>query len=227
MRWPCEARSGANPETTTRTPCGSGCFGAGLALRVLRSYEERVTTRAMSKDSNGQRLCPAVFILDVDGVLTDGSMLYTAEGKVMKRFGPDDHDALVLLRKLIPIQFVSGDSKGFPITAKRVSDDMKFSLDLVSTIRRREWIERRFPLESVIYMGDGIFDALVLSSVGYGIAPADASPLAKAAADFVTESGGGNRAVAEACLHIMERFFEPIALEELYATSGEEGRIGT
>ena len=39
-------------------------------------------------------LMPKYFILDVDGVFTDGKFLYTKDGKVMKIFGPEDNDAL-------------------------------------------------------------------------------------------------------------------------------------
>ena len=42
---------------------------------------------------------PKVFIIDVDGVMTTGHMLYTENGKTMKVFGPDDHDGLSLLKK--------------------------------------------------------------------------------------------------------------------------------
>lgn len=158
---------------------------------------------------------PSVLILDVDGVMTDGALYYTVEGKVMKRFGADDHDALSLIKRFIPVQFVSGDARGFDITAKRIREDMGYPLELVSTIRRKEWIAERHALAEVIYMGDGIFDALVMNHVGYAIAPANASPLAKAAAHFVTQASGGERAVAEACLHLMDRFFEPLDLEGL------------
>ena len=44
---------------------------------------------------------PKVFILDVDGVLTDGGFYYSSEGKVLKKFGPDDNDALKLLEPYI------------------------------------------------------------------------------------------------------------------------------
>ena len=37
---------------------------------------------------------PTCCILDVDGVMTTGQFLYTADGKVMKVFGPDDNDKL-------------------------------------------------------------------------------------------------------------------------------------
>jgi len=58
------------------------------------------------------------FILDVDGVLTTGQFFYTSEGKVMKVFGPDDNDALSLLKPYLEIRFVTGDKKGFRISKK-------------------------------------------------------------------------------------------------------------
>ncbi len=150
-----------------------------------------------------------VFILDVDGVLTTGQFFYTEDGKEMKVFGPDDNDGLGLLNPHIEIRFITGDKKGFPISSKRIIEDMNFELDLVSTIQRVEWIKERYKLEEVIYMGDGIFDHYVMKEVGYSIAPANSDKLTKAHANFVTERSGGNRAVAEACLHIMQEFFEP------------------
>lgn len=152
---------------------------------------------------------PLCFILDVDGVMTPGQFMYTAEGKVMKIFGPDDNDGLSLLKPYIDIRFITGDKKGFPISKKRIVDDMKFPLDVVSTIRRVDWIRAQYALERVIFMGDGIFDHYVMRAVGYAIAPANADRLAKQAAHYVTERSGGDRAVAEACLHILEKFFEP------------------
>lgn len=162
-----------------------------------------------------------VLIIDVDGVLTTGQFFYTAEGKVMKVFGPDDNDALSLLCPYLEIRFVTGDRKGYEISKKRIVVDMKYKLDLVSTIRRVEWIEKRYPLESVIYMGDSIFDHYVMKRVGYSIAPANADKLAKQCADYVTERSGGERAVAEACLHIMEKFFVPFNPSELPSSQGK------
>lgn len=150
-----------------------------------------------------------VFILDVDGVMTTGHFFYTADGKTMKAFGPDDNDGLSLLSPHVEIRFVTGDKKGFSITKKRIVDDMKYPLDLVSTIRRVEWIAERYPLDTVIYMGDGIFDHYVMKKVGYSIATANSDSLAKKAAHYVTERKGGDRAVAEACLHILAKFFQP------------------
>jgi len=118
------------------------------------------------------------------------------------------------------VHVISGDKRGFPITRKRVQEDMGLPLDLVSTLHRVDWMAERWPLESIIYMGDGIFDAVVFGAVGYAIAPADADALARSHADYVTERRGGDRAVAEACLHILAKFFEPFDLFRYKEQSG-------
>ena len=168
---------------------------------------------------------PVVLILDVDGVMTTGQLGYTESGKTMKIFGPDDHDGLSLLKNYIEIRFVTGDKTGFNISKRRIVDDMKFELDLVSTIKRSEWISEKYPLDQVIYMGDGIFDHYVFKKVGYSIATANSDILAKDFADYVTDRNGGDRAVAEACLHILKKFFEPYNPDNLpnskFKLSGE------
>ena len=77
---------------------------------------------------------PKVFILDVDGVLTTGQFFYTSEGKTMKVFGPDDNDALSLLKEFIDIRFVTGDKKGFKITKKRI---LKRVLFIITNIMKK------------------------------------------------------------------------------------------
>ena len=152
---------------------------------------------------------PKLFLLDVDGVMTTGQFIYNKYGKVLKVFGPDDNDALSLLMKFIDIRFITGDRKGFDISKKRIVDDMKMKLDLVSTVKRIEWIKERYNPIDVVYMGDGIFDHYVMKEVGYSIAPSNADTLAKSNANYVTQRPGGERAVAEACLHLLNKFFEP------------------
>lgn len=160
-------------------------------------------------NKRSKKFTPKSFVIDVDGVLTDGKYYYTSAGKVAKIFGPEDNDALCLLQDKLRIHFITGDKRGFTITKKRVIVDMKFPLDLVSTFDRLVWIEKKFGLKDTIYMGDGIFDALVFSKIGYGIAPANVFFSTKKHADFVTKAKGAEGAVAEACLHIMKKFFKP------------------
>lgn len=171
---------------------------------------------ASSAEIRSSTVTPKYLILDVDGVFTDGKFYYSAEGKVMKQFGPEDSDALSLLKGKLVVHAISGDKRGFPITKKRIAEDMKLQLDLVSTFERVAWIRERYHLAETIYMGDGIYDPLVFKEVAYSIAPANAFYTAKALADFVTNARGGEGAVAEACLHILEKFFhEPFDLDKL------------
>lgn len=169
---------------------------------------------------------PKLFLLDVDGVMTNGQFLYSAEGKAYKTFGADDHDALLLLKPFLAIRFITGDRKGLPITRKRIEEDMKMPLDLVSTVKRLAWLREQCNPADVVYMGDGIFDPYVFACVGYSICPANGFYLTKARADFVTASAGGDRAVAEASLHLLEKFFTPFdpdRLPEKFASTGEWG----
>ena len=147
------------------------------------------------------------FILDVDGVFTDGRFHYSVDGKIGKVFGDADNDALSLIKDRLHIEMVSGDKRGFPITRKRINEDMGYPLTMVSTFQRIDWIKERFNPMETIYMGDGIYDPLVFTNVGYSIAPANAFFNTKKYANYVTNSSGGYGAVAEAVIHIIEFIF--------------------
>jgi 3-deoxy-D-manno-octulosonate 8-phosphate phosphatase (KDO 8-P phosphatase) len=145
------------------------------------------------------------FCLDVDGVMTDGGFLYSEKGKVLKKFGAEDADALEIISRYLSVRFVSADRRGFEISRARVSKDLGFPLDLVPTAMRLDWLECLGPLDTVIYMGDSFRDWKILSSVGLSIAPANAHEWAKTVVDFVTPSPGGSGAVAEACMYLAGR----------------------
>ncbi len=147
-------------------------------------------------------------VFDVDGVFTTGQFLYTAEGKFAKVFGAHDNDGIKLIKPHLNIHAITADKRGFSVTKKRISDDMGLALDLVSEGDRLSWIKEHFNLDETIYVGDGIFDAYIFGHVRYGIAPGNAFHLAKKHADFVTNAKSGEGAVAEACLHVLEKFFE-------------------
>lgn len=148
------------------------------------------------------------FIFDVDGVLTDGKFYYSDQGKIMKIFGDADNDALSILSKYCHIEMVTGDKRGFEISKKRVEEDMGYKISLVSTFDRLEWIRKRFDLEQTIYMGDGIFDPLVFKGVYYSVCPNNGFYNTKKYADYVTKSNGAEGAVAEAILHVLDKFFK-------------------
>ncbi|MCK4386465.1 MAG: HAD hydrolase family protein [Candidatus Pacebacteria bacterium] len=148
------------------------------------------------------------FILDIDGVFTTGQFLYTANGKFAKVFGAHDNDGIKLIRKYLNIHTITADKRGFEITKKRIHNDMKLKFDIIPEKERLSWLKENFDLSKSVYMGDGIYDAEIFKHVAYSIAPNSAFYKAKEEANFVTRSNAGEGAVAEACLHIIDKFFE-------------------
>lgn len=150
---------------------------------------------------------PEVFIIDLDGVFTDGKFYYNDQGKVMKVFSVDDHDALSYLGKFIKIQVITADSKGIAIARQRIEKDMGLPLEIVPAQNRVSHLSSKFDLSRAIYMGDGIFDFLVFKEVMYSICPINSLQNTINHANFITKSKSGERAVAEGCTKILEVFF--------------------
>jgi len=153
------------------------------------------------------KVIPKNFVLDLDGVFTDGKFYYSQDGKYMKVFGADDHDCVNVLKQFMKINVVTADSNGYEISKRRMEFDMGLKIDLVPALNRAEWMAKKFNLNETVYMGDGVLDYLVFSKVFYSIAPANALKSTKNKASYVTKNSGGERAVAEACLHILDKFF--------------------
>ena len=144
-----------------------------------------------------------VFILDVDGVLTDGKFYYSQEGKVFKKFGPHDSDGLKIISKYLKIQFISADKRGFDISNKRIKD-MGYSLSFVTEDERADWLNKNCDLSKSAYMGDGLFDIYGIKNSLIGISPANALQEVKDSSNYVTHNIGGEGAVFEACMYILK-----------------------
>ncbi len=151
------------------------------------------------------KIKPNLFVLDVDGVLSSGQFLYDTNGKQYKIFGPHDNDGLKLISSYIKIRFISADIRGFEISKKRV-EDMGFEISLISEDEREGFFEN-LNSDNVVFMGDGYADSLVFDKVFYSIAPKNAISYALEKADFITNSNAAEGAVFEACMHLLEEFF--------------------
>lgn len=131
-------------------------------------------------------------VTDVDGVFTDGKFVYTTEGKVSKTFGPHDADAIKIIKDVcgVRVTAISADKRGFPITSTRMQD-MNVPLYLVSEKERLDWIGSNFNWDTVLFCGDGIYDAACLRKARWGMAPSNATTIAKDEADVVSKINGG------------------------------------
>ena len=159
-------------------------------------------------------------MFDVDGVFTTGQFLYTEDGKFAKIFGPHDSDGIKLLKPHLFLQAITADERGWNITKRRIVDDMGLALELVSEEERSQYIKTATSKLDTIFMGDSLYDAQIFGLVKYGIAPANAHPAALAAAHYVTVAKGGEGAVGEACIHILEQFVSTVYAELLVNNQG-------
>lgn len=142
-------------------------------------------------------------VLDIDGVLTDGKLIYSSQGKVYKVFGPHDKDGLKLVANLVDIEFITADKIGFPITQARIVKDWGFDnsqLHIVTEETRMQWFVQNCHFYETAFIGDGIHDAPIIKMVRAGIAPANARIEARSVAKYVTPSRSGEGAVLDACL---------------------------
>lgn len=139
-------------------------------------------------------------LCDVDGVLTDGSLPWSAQGQEWKTFNAQDGAMIKrAIQSGLRIGLLSGrNSAAVALRAAElgISDCM---LGIADKGRRLvEWsAETDIAMHEVGYIGDDIPDIGVFAMVGWSAAVADASPLAKRRCDFIAQRGGGRAAVAE------------------------------
>ncbi|MBW2056233.1 MAG: HAD-IIIA family hydrolase [Deltaproteobacteria bacterium] len=142
-----------------------------------------------------------VFVMDCDGVLTDGTIYYGKDGESLRKFNTRDGMAIELLRRHnVRTALVSGeDSAAISQRAEKLRIDRIWLgvKDKKGVLRE---LERTFDVcaEEIAYIGDDINDIELMKSVGFPIAVADASPKVKNVATYVTRAAGGRGAVREA-----------------------------
>ena len=141
-----------------------------------------------------------MLLLDVDGVMTDGGIYYTADGAEMKRFNAQDGFGIVRARELgLKIGIISGrstpvvDARARELKADEVIQGSTDKLAAMEEIRHRHRLEP----DEIAFIGDDLFDIPLLQAVGFSAAPKNARPEVKKAVDFITPSSGGHGAVRE------------------------------
>ena len=149
-----------------------------------------------------------LFLCDVDGVLTDGSIFIGGE-REFKRFNIRDGLGLVLARRAgLKVGWISArPSAATKMRAKELKID--FLIQQGDRLSKTGAVERLLAREKldwseVCFVGDDVVDLGPLARAGLGVAVADARPEVKAAADFVTRAAGGRGAVREAVEMILK-----------------------
>jgi len=149
-----------------------------------------------------------LIVLDVDGTLTDGTLLYDNNGGEAKRFHIADGLGIVMAQCL-GLQFAVLSGRQSPAVERRmaelgVTDLVQKSGDKAEAMRQ---ILERYGLEAgqVAYIGDDLNDLPAFDVAGVKIAVADAAELLRERADWVTPRNGGEGAVRDAIDEILRR----------------------
>jgi len=145
--------------------------------------------------------------LDVDGVLTDGKIIFDSAGKETKIFDVQDGFALVILKRAgyKTAIITARDSKVVHLRARDLNIDKTY-VDAFPKLLAYEDLLRHFRLkdEHVCFVGDDLPDIQVLKRAGFAVAVNNACREVKAVADYVTKKQGGAGAVREIVELILE-----------------------
>jgi 3-deoxy-D-manno-octulosonate 8-phosphate phosphatase (KDO 8-P phosphatase) len=156
-----------------------------------RDYPPEVLTRA-----RGIRL----LILDIDGVLTDGSLYYDAKGETLKVFHVrDGHGIKMAQRGGIEVALVSGRRSDAAFHRARELEINRFYERVRDKVAILEELLAALNLtpSAAAAVGDELVDLPLFHRVGLAVAVADAVPEVRAAAHWVTSLPGGKGAVRE------------------------------
>jgi 3-deoxy-D-manno-octulosonate 8-phosphate phosphatase (KDO 8-P phosphatase) len=157
----------------------------------------------MTGTTDAQQRARAIrlLLLDVDGVLSDGGIVYDSEGRELKRFHIHDGLGIKLLQQQgIQVGIITG--RVSPMVERRAKE-----LGIELLIQGREdkahamheaMAQLSLTLDAVAYMGDDLPDLAAITQAGLGIAPANAVNIVRQHADLVTIASGGHGAVREA-----------------------------
>lgn len=144
--------------------------------------------------------------LDVDGVLTDGRIVYGNDGEELKAFSIKDGLGIKLVQRAgLQVAIITGRSSG--IVARRAAE---LGIDLVVQGREDKLVALRelcasldITPEECAYMGDDLPDLAAILAAGLGLTVSDAAAPVLEAADWVSARAGGEGAVREACEMIL------------------------
>ena len=139
---------------------------------------------------------------DVDGVFTDGSIIYDENGKETKCFNAKDGQGIVCVQKegIITAIITARENGTVATRAKNLGitelhQGIKYKLPVLEEIMKKY----HFTPENVAYMGDDLPDICILEKVGLACCPSDAVEEVKNICDFISAKNGGRGAIRELC----------------------------
>ncbi len=170
-------------------------FSFHLLFLSLETGESMIANKLQSKLSKIK-----IVVSDVDGVLTDGGLYYSAEGLAFKKFNVKDGMGVVRLKEL---GFLTGiistdDSQIIKIRAQK----LKMNFAITGTWDKSGKVtelcrQNNLTLENVAFIGDDVNDVDIMKIVGFCACPSDAIPEVRQIADYICTKSGGDAAFRE------------------------------
>lgn len=145
--------------------------------------------------------------LDVDGVLSDGRILYTSAGEEIKEFNAQDglgiaiaHGAGIKLAIITGRKSVMVERRGKELGFDYIIMNCRNKSNMIKELANKEQIE----LENIAFMGDDLNDLAAMKIVGLPMTPQNGRDENKLIAKLVTEASGGEGAIREAVEYILK-----------------------
>lgn len=167
---------------------------------MKRDWFEKLRIKIMDESIEQKTKKIKLLLLDVDGVLTDGRIIYDSTGRDSKFF--DVHDGLgvyMLKRAGIPTVLITAKASR---AIKPRARDMRVAevfADISPKSSIFEMILKKYKVnpEEVCFVGDDLVDLCLMNKVGFAVAVFNAAPEIKNVAHYVTQREGGRGAVRE------------------------------
>lgn len=148
-----------------------------------------------------------ILALDVDGVLTDGTLIINADGSESKFFNSlDGHGIRMWQRAGLKVALISGrasvptELRAEQLQIEYVFQDCHYKLPVVEQLAGQLGLSPA----NMAFIGDDLTDMPVIRYVGFGVAVANAVDEVKQCADYVTTRPGGSGAVREVIEYILK-----------------------
>lgn len=139
---------------------------------------------------------------DVDGVLTDGTLYFTAQGDTMKAFSRLDGHGLKMLQQAgIEVVIISGrTSSALELRAQNLGiDELYMGVGDKRKVMTEILQQRGMDFSAAGYMGDDVVDLPLLRACGFSATVADGHAEVISRVDYVSQKVGGRGAVREVC----------------------------
>lgn len=139
-------------------------------------------------------------LMDVDGVLTDGGIVYCSAGIELKSFDVKDGYGISLAQQQgMILGIITGRASEIVLRRAHELGITEIYQGAIDKRSSYEEFKQSHSLkdEEIAYMGDDMLDLPVLQSVGFAAAPQNAHPAVKMAVHYITKAEGGKGAVRE------------------------------